>query len=249
MRHTGGMTRIALISDVHGNELALNAVLDDITRRGADQIVCLGDVATLGPRPVAVLERLQKLGCICILGNHDEFMLEPSLVREYSKVPVLLDAVAWCRAKLPADAVEFIRGFRGSCELPLDDKNRLLLFHGSPESNVVDLLATTPADELDAMLAGHHATVMAGGHTHIQMLRQHRGLLIVNPGSVGIPFKEYVGGGPPTVLPYAEYAMVEAADGAVSVQLHRVRLEKAALCAAALSVDNPICASLAQMYS
>ena len=162
---------------------------------------------------------------------------------------MLLDAIAWCRAKLPADAVEFIRGFQGSCDLPLDDKNRLLLFHGSPESNVVDLLATTPAAELDAMLAGHHATVMAGGHTHIQMLRQHRGLLLVNPGSVGIPFKEYVGGGPPAVLPYAEYAMVEAANGAVSVQFYRVSLEKAALCSAALSVDNPICASLAQMYS
>jgi predicted phosphodiesterase len=243
------VTRIALVSDVHGNELALNAVLDDITRRGADQTVCLGDVATLGPRPVAVLERLQKLGCICILGNHDEFMLEPSLVREYSKIPVLLEAVAWCRAKLPGDAIEFIRRFQDSCELPLDDKNRLFLFHGSPESNVVDLLATTPVDELDAMLAGHQATVMAGGHTHIQMLRQHRGFLIVNPGSVGIPFKEYVGGGPPSVLPYAEYATVEAAGGAVSVQLHRVPLDKSALRAAALSVDNPICVSLAQMYS
>jgi predicted phosphodiesterase len=249
MGHTARVTRIALISDVHGNELALNAVLDDITRRGADQTVCLGDVATLGPRPVAVLERLQKLGCICVLGNHDEFMLEPRLVREYSKIPVLLDAVEWCRAKLSRDAMEFIRRFQGSCELPLDDKNRLFLFHGSPESNVVDLLATTPAEQLDAMLAGHRATVMAGGHTHIQMLRQHRGILIVNPGSVGIPFKEYVGGGPPVVLPYAEYATVEAVGGAVSVQLHRVPLEKAALRAAALSVDNPICASLAQMYS
>ena len=247
--HTAGVTRIALISDLHGNELALDAVLDDIARRGADQTVCLGDVATLGPRPVAVLERLQKLGCLCILGNHDEFMLEPSLVREYSKIPVLLDAVAWCQAQLPSDALDFIRGFQDSCELPLDGKNRLLLFHGSPESNVIDLLATTPADELEGMLAGHHAAVMAGGHTHIQMLRQHRGILVVNPGSVGIPFKEYVGGGPPAVLPYAEYATVEATGGAVTVQLHRVPLEKAALRAAALSVDNPICASLAQMYS
>jgi len=168
------MSRIALISDVHGNEIALNAVLADIDRRGADETVCLGDVATLGPRPVAVLERLQKLGCVCIPGNHDEFMLEPSLVREYSKIPVLLDAVGWCEAKLPSDAVDFIRGFRHSFELPLDDEHRLFLFHGAPESNVVDLLATTAPEELDAMLAGHHATVMAGGHTHIQMLRQPR---------------------------------------------------------------------------
>ncbi len=243
------MSRVALISDLHGNELALKAVLDDIARRGADQTVCLGDVATLGPRPVAVLERLQKLGCVCILGNHDEFMLEPSLVDAYSKIPILLDAVAWCRTQLPSDAIDFIRGFQSSVELPLDDGNRLLLFHGSPESNVVDLLATTPADELERLLAGRSAAVMAGGHTHIQMLRQHRGILVVNPGSVGIPFREYVGGGPPCVLPHAEYATVESAAGAVSIQLHRVPLDKSALRAAALSVDNPICVSLAQMYS
>ncbi len=244
-----GTTRTALISDLHGNELALNAVLDDISRRGVDQTICLGDVATLGPRPLAVLERLQQLGCQCILGNHDEFMLEPSLVSGYSKIPVLLDAVAWCREALPNDAVDFIRTFRRSLDLPLDGQSGLFLFHGSPESNVVDLLATTPAHELDAMLNGHRAAVMAGGHTHIHMLRQHRGLLLVNPGSVGMPFKEYVGGGPPTVLPHAEYATIESTGGAVSVHFHRIRLDKAALREAAQSVNNPICASLAQMYA
>lgn len=244
-----GTTRIALISDLHGNEIALEAVLADIGRRGVEQTVCLGDVATLGPRPLAVLERLQRLGCVCILGNHDEFMLEPSLVDDYSKIPVLRDAVGWCHAQLPSDAVEYIRGFRRSFELELDQHNRLFLFHGTPESNVVDLLATTPPDQLDEMLAGHRAAVMAGGHTHIQMLRQHRGLLLVNPGSVGMPFKEYVGGGPPVVLPYAEYATIESAAGALSVQLQRVPLEKSQLRQAALSVDNPLSASLAQMYA
>lgn len=243
-----GTTRIALISDLHGNEIALDAVLADIRRRGVEQTVCLGDVATLGPRPVAVLERLQGLGCVCILGNHDEFMLEPSLVDAYSKLPILRDAVGWCRAQLPNDAVEYIRSFRTSVELQLDQQNRLLLFHGTPESNVVDLLATTPPDALEDMLAGHRAAVMAGGHTHIQMLRQHRGVLIVNPGSVGIPFKEYVGGGPPVVLPYAEYATIESAAGALAVQLHRLPLDKSQLQRAASSVDNPLCASLAQMY-
>lgn len=241
--------RVALISDLHGNELALNAVLDDIARRGADQTVCLGDVATLGPRPVAVLERLQQLGCACILGNHDEFMLEPSSIESYSRIPVLLDAVAWCRAQLPRDALEFISTFQATLELPLDEHQTLFLFHGTPESNAIDLLATTPPEQLGPMLAGHHAAVMAGGHTHIQMLRQHRGGWLVNPGSVGIPFKEYVGGGPPQVLPHAEYAIVEAVRGSLSVQLHRVALDKSELRKAALSVDNPICASLAQMYA
>ncbi|MEO6600819.1 MAG: metallophosphoesterase family protein, partial [Polyangiaceae bacterium] len=68
--------RVALISDLHGNELAFNAVLADIARQGVDQIICLGDVATLGPRPRDVLGRLAELRCVCILGNHDEFMLD-----------------------------------------------------------------------------------------------------------------------------------------------------------------------------
>jgi hypothetical protein len=80
------------------------------------------------------------------------------------------------------------------------------------------------------------------------MLRQHRGILIVNPGSVGIPFKEYVGGGPPVVLPYAEYATIESDAGALTVQLHRLPLDKSQLQRAAASVDNALCASLAQMY-
>jgi predicted phosphodiesterase len=243
-----GTIRIALISDLHGNDIALEAVLADIAKRGVDQTICLGDVVTLGPRPLAMLERLQKAGCVCVLGNHDEFMFEPDLARQYSQIPVLLDAIDWCRAQLPRDAIDYLRSFRASYELPLDSRHQLFLFHGTPESNSVDLLATTPPGVLDDMLAGRQASVMAGGHTHVQMLRQHRGLLIVNPGSVGMPFREYVGGGPPHVLPHAEYALVEASSGALGVRLQRVALDKTELRRAALAVDNPICASLAQMY-
>ena len=50
---------------------------------------------------------------------------------------------------------------------------------------------------------------MAGGHTHLQMVRQHRGTLLVNPGSLGLPFESYAQGGPPKILPHAEYAIVE----------------------------------------
>lgn len=67
--------RVALISDIHANEVALQAVLDDIARVGVDQIVCLGDVATLGPRPGATIQTLRDLACPCIQGNHDAFLL------------------------------------------------------------------------------------------------------------------------------------------------------------------------------
>lgn len=91
----------------------------------------------------------------------------------------------WCRAQLSAGELDFVRTFQGRLEIPLGGGATLLLFHGSPRSHMEDLLATTPPDDLDRLLDGHRATVMAGGHTHIQMLRQHRGALLVNPGSVG----------------------------------------------------------------
>jgi predicted phosphodiesterase len=94
------MSRLALISDIHSNEVALRAVLADIRRTGVDQIICLGDVANLGPAPNAVIELLAGLGCPCIMGNHDEFLLEPELVHAYAQSPSVVASVHWCRSRL-----------------------------------------------------------------------------------------------------------------------------------------------------
>src|SRR6185503_21007890 len=164
--------RVALISDLHANQLALDAVRRDIDRVGVDQVVCLGDVATLGPHPNAVIQTLRDMGCPCIKGNHDDFLLDPKLIHSYTEAPVVVDAVDWCRAQWSADELDFLRGFRATMEIDLDGRNKLLLFHGSPHSHMDDLLATTPPEELDRLLGGNQAPVMAGGHTHVQMLRQ-----------------------------------------------------------------------------
>ncbi len=99
------------------------------------------------------------------------------------------------------------------------------------------------------MLAGAAATVMAGGHTHIQMLRQHHGILLVNPGSVGLAFKDYVSGGRPTVLAHAEYAIVQEEDGKVEVRLRRVALDRDKLREASSRSDHPLREFLQQQYA
>src|SRR6267378_5741905 len=117
------MTRIALISDIHASEVALRAVLAEIRRTGVDQVICLGDVATLGPRPNAVIEILGELGCRCIMGNHDEFLIDAELVHTYTAASQVvanqLDPVppvssrarffAWLRAVLRNHAGEIDR--------------------------------------------------------------------------------------------------------------------------------------------
>jgi putative phosphoesterase len=239
--------RTALISDLHGNLVALRAVLAHIERVGVDRLVCLGDVATLGPAPGAVIETLAELGCACILGNHDAFLLDAELIHGYTEAPLVVAAVDECRAALGPAELDFVRTFTPTLELEMDGAT-LGLYHGSPRSHMEDMLATTPADELDRKLGERRATVMAGGHTHIQMLRQHRGTLLVNPGSLGLPFESYVSGGPPRILAHAEYAVVEAVGGVIGVTLHRVPVERAALIAAVEAWDNPLRGYLLEQY-
>lgn len=236
--------RLALISDLHANELALEAVLSDAHDAGYDQLVCLGDVATLGPRPDAVLASLRDLGCPCILGNHDEFMLDAALIHSYSESPLIVSSVDATRAALAEDALTFIRTFERT--LTVGD---VFLYHGTPRSNLEDLLMTTAAESVDEMLDGHQAAVLAGGHTHLQMLRQHRGMLIVNVGSLGMPFREYVAGGPPVILPHAEYAIIEARPTGVSVDLRRVALDRHALASQVDGWENPLAAALRTSYA
>jgi predicted phosphodiesterase len=236
--------RVLLISDLHANEIALDAVLVDARRAGYDQLVCLGDVPTLGPRPIEVLSRLRDLRCRNILGNHDEFMLDAALIHSYSESPLIVASVEATRKSLPDDAIAFLRTFERTITL-----DGMLLYHGTPRSNMEDLLATTPAERVDELLDGQRALVFAGGHTHLQMLRQHRGMLIVNSGSIGMPFREYASGGPPVILPHAEYAIIDIQGEQVSVDLRRVPLDRQALMKQVDGWDNPLAAPLRAAYA
>ena len=72
--------RVALISDIHGHLFALDAVLADIQHQNVQMIICLGDMATIGPHPREVIDKLCKIGCKCIRGNHDAVILDPSML-------------------------------------------------------------------------------------------------------------------------------------------------------------------------
>lgn len=238
--------RVALISDIHGNVTALQAVLADIARTGVDQIVFLGDVATLGPQPQAAVDLLRTLHCPCVKGNHDAYVLNLPQFLQDNHAAWAKETIAWCVDQLSATDLTFLESFRLTYQLPLDPDQpemRLLCFHGSPHSYDDLLLAVTPAAEVDALLAGQAAAVMAGGHSHVQMMRRHRTVVLVNAGSVGLPMVEMPFTGEPRFLPYAEYALVAYQAGQLSVTLRQVAYDCEQTKAAALAYGLPYAAA------
>lgn len=247
--------QIALISDIHANLIALEAVLADIDQIGADQIIFLGDLATLGPQPQAVVARLRDLGCPCIMGNHDAVLVNLPRLHQDGHADWYIKTVEWSVEQLSADDFDYLRSFEPLLTIqldPADPETTLLCCHGSPKSNTDQIWATTPAAELDAMLAGYEARVVACAHTHLQMMRRRKGMTVVNSGSVGAPF-EYVpvqipATGWPRMLPWAEYAIVSWVKGRLGIELRQVPVDLDAIRAVALASDNPHAVSWVEMW-
>ena len=219
---------IALIADIHGNLAALEAMLDTLRTEPPDEIVCLGDVAATGPQPHEVLRRLQELGCPMVMGNADAELLglsPPSPVTD-EDARRIMDISRWCADQLDNADRAFLASFQPTVEITLGEERRLLCCHGSPRSYDDIINATTPDDELDGMIAGHDATIIAGGHTHVRMLRAYRGREIVNPGSVGLAY-QFFPDGSVRVPPWAEFALLTQSDtGAMSVDFRRVSYDR-----------------------
>jgi putative phosphoesterase len=215
--------QVALISDIHGNCVALNAVLEQLRHESIDQIIFLGDAVALGPQPREVLATLRDLNCRCVLGNTDEWLLDPQPETAIDEATQrLLDLFTWCREQLPPSDIEFMRTFAATQTIELDERTSLLCFHGSPRSCRDVILATTREADLDRMLEGAAARLLVGGHTHVQLLRSHREVTIINPGSSGAP--ALLRDGRRVHPARAEYARLHWQAGDLRVEFRRVPL-------------------------
>lgn len=237
--------KTAIISDVHGNLVALEAALQDIEREQVDQIVCLGDVATTGPQPHETMERLRLVDCLVVMGNSDEWALNPGPLALHGDASEedrrrATELELWSAKQLRRADLDYLRTFKPIIELSLgNDKEKLLCFHGSPKSNKDFIHATTPDEELERMTSGTIALILAGGHSHTQMIRRFRKMLIINPGSVGLPF-EYLSQREGFNPLRAEYAIVRYFGGEkVGIELRRVPFNKEALTRSVLNSGMP----------
>ncbi len=175
---------LALVSDIHGSDDALAAVVAELEGLGIERVICLGDAVQGGDQPREVLDRLAAFGWPVILGNADAFLLE---VPSDSPEPITqgqLDKREWTLAQLEASHLNQIRSFVPTLDVELDGGLTLRAFHGSPHSYDDVVLPETPDAQVEHLLGGSGVDLLAGGHTHMQWTRYVDGALYVNPGSV-----------------------------------------------------------------
>ena len=173
---------LGLLYDVHGNLPALEAVLEDAAGAGADRWLLGGDYALFGGWPAETVARLRELEpAAWIRGNGERWTADPGAAPDN---PVVPGAVAAARAALGPDVVEDLASLPFSCLL-----EGSLAVHGSPVSDVRSFLPS-PADDEEELLAGVELPRLIFGHTHLPFARVSpvRGIELVNPGSVGMPF-------------------------------------------------------------
>ena len=216
--------QIGIFSDIHGNAVAFEAVLAALRAEGVERFVCLGDVAATGPQPREVIQRLRDLGCPVVMGNTDDHLLAPIEPESGDEDLIRIRELDhWGAEQLTSDERAFLASFAPTVTLPLANGGSLLCYHGTPRSFNELLLPTTPVDEVDEALDGVTATVLAGGHTHQQMIRRHRGFMMLNPGSVGLPVDRVPFSTQARNPPWAEFAVLTSGDdGGIGVALRRV---------------------------
>lgn len=230
--------RIAIISDIHGNDIALESVLTKLVQDAPDQIICLGDVVVTGPQPREALARLQALGCPVVMGNTDDWLLSPKpFTIRTDDDQKLYEVELWAAEQLTDADKAFIRTFQPIVKMELGNGRSLLCCHGSPRSYMEGIFADTPSDKLAEILENVDGTAVFSGHTHVPLLRRYENTLLVNPGSVGLPYLKI--GGKIINPPWAEYALVTSQDDRLDISFRRVTVDVTAVIQAAYESTMP----------
>lgn len=218
--------RIAVISDMHGNNLAFEMVLNHIKQKGVDQIVCLGDAIQGGPQPAEVVQNLRVLNCPVVMGNADAWLLNGEETGDEGIPPERLKKMGeirlWSLSQLSNDDQAFISGFQPTVTVNLTDGLELLCFHGSPTSFDDIILPDAPKDIFEKYLGAYSSYILTGGHTHAQQVRRNGELFFFNPGSVGFAYSHYQPDGQFYADPWAEYAILSVENGQTSLEFRRI---------------------------
>lgn len=240
--------KIAVLADIHGNSLALDAVLADVAAQGGvDAYLVLGDLAALGPDPVGALERLAGLPhARFVRGNTDRYLAsglrgpefdvtpeevaaDPSVLRRRLEVA---RSFAWTQGMLTAAGwLEWLADLPLEQRLTLPDGTRLLGVHAAPGSDDGDgVHPMLTAAKLQALVGGCEADLVCVGHTHTPLDVTAGSVRVVNPGSISNAF-------PPDLR--ASYVLLEAEASGVELHRRRVEYDRQAVIAQLEAVGHP----------
>jgi len=216
------MRRLAVLADIHGNSVALRAVLADLARQGgADAVIILGDLAVFGPDPVGVLNLLRQIGsAFHVRGNTDRYLVEgnyPGQPDGSDWQSQVLAGFPWTVRELGRSGLNFLADLPARQLLRLSPQHTILAVHGSPRSDEENIRADTPVAELVPMINGQAYNLLLCAHTHLPCDRMVAGRRVVNVGSVGLPFDGD---------PRASYALVNLRPGGeYYIEFRRVRYD------------------------
>lgn len=181
--------RIAVISDIHGNQFALEAVLSDLNNQPpCDQIVIAGDICLHGPCPQEVLQTLRGLNCSAVQGNTD---LE-IVVRDQHKGEKKRNEINWVREQIGLDGINYLADLPFSYRVVNPAGSDMQIVHANP-LNLEDALLPNADDKTLEHLLGNldeKVGALAFGHLHIAYTRRWRNLLLTDVASCGFPRDE-----------------------------------------------------------
>lgn len=212
--------RLGVISDIHGNVPALEAVLADLKDQGLDEILVGGDLVGRGPQGSEVVRRIAKLGWPCVRGNHEDYVLgfRQGRVPEDWLEADEWSASRWMASELGPAEVDYIDA------LPMEVFSRIVpnlrLVHGTPRSNTEGIGPWTRDHAIEEHVAGIEERYLVCGHTHRPLLRQSPSGTVINAGSVGLPFNGDT---------RAQYAILEYDGEELSVEFRPVEYDLEAI--------------------
>ncbi len=230
--------KLAILSDTHGNLVALETVLAELEKESIDQMICLGDVPAMGPQPHECLERIKALDIPVVMGNTDDWLINPSTIPP-DDAPIF-NIMRWCVDQMTEADQAFLKNFEATVDIKLPDQMDLVCFHGSPKHFNDIITSISSDDEILDYFAGTNATLYTGGHTHVQILRRVGDKFYLNPGSVGLPCRYYPNlHGGLSLTHRAEYAVITVENGNMGVDLRSVPLDVDRVLKAAKNSEMP----------
>lgn len=182
---------VGIISDIHGNLPALDAVLADLATRRVDAIYCLGDLVGYGPFPNEVTDRIRTGAIPTVMGNYDDGVgYDRDACGCVYRTPVEQErgqqSLAWTRARVTGRNKAFLRALPPEIRIE-EGSTRVLLVHGSPRHMNEYLFEDRPVARFRRLAASSGADIIAFGHTHRPYSKTVNGVRFVNAGSVGRP--------------------------------------------------------------